>query len=116
VGGVTVTFKVSPARVQVGEAVRFTFRLINNAGQDALLEFPTGQRYDFWATRNEGETWRWSKGRVFVQQITRATIEPQSGLNFAETWTPELAGTYAVHGELRANGYGGELTGELIVE
>jgi hypothetical protein len=116
VGPVTVTFKVEPARVRVGQSVRFTFRLVNNAGKDEQLTFPTGQHYDFWATRGTTESWRWSEGRVFIQTITRETITPQSSLTLSEFWKPERAGEYIAHGRLTASGYERELTGKLVVE
>lgn len=116
VGSVTVTFKVAPAPVKVGQAVRLTFRLVNNAGREEQLTFPTGQRYDFWATRDDREVWRWSTGRVFVQQITHQSIAAQSVISFAESWTPDRAGTYVLHGELTAERYRNDLRGELLVE
>jgi hypothetical protein len=116
VGGVTVTFKVAPARVKVGQAVRFTFRLVNNVGREELLTFPNGQRYDFWVTSGTREAWRWSEGRVFVQAIMHETIASQSGLTFAESWTPESAGSYIAHGRLTASGYERPLTGRVVVQ
>jgi hypothetical protein len=116
VGGVTVTFKVSPARAKVGQSVGVTFRLVNNVGRAEELSFPSGQRYDFWATRNGREVWRWSKGRVFVAEVTRESLAPQSGITFAERWTPDEPGSYIVHGELKAEGYGRDLTGRLEVQ
>jgi hypothetical protein len=116
VGSVTMTFKVTPARVKVGQNVRFAFRLVNNAGREEKLTFPTGQRYDFWATMGSREAWRWSDGRVFVQVVTREQIAPQSAISFAESWVPEREGNYVVHGELKAQGYGRALTGRVTVE
>jgi hypothetical protein len=116
VGPVTVTFKVEPARVKVGQSVRFTFRLVNNAGRDERLTFPTGQHYDFWTTRGTTESWRWSEDRVFIQTITTQTILPQGSLTLSEFWKPERAGRYIAHGRLTAQGYERELTGRLVVE
>lgn len=116
VGDVTVTFKVAPARVKVGQNVRFTFRLVNNAGREKELTFPSGQRYDFWTTEGVREAWRWSEGRVFVQAVTRDVISAQGGVTFAESWVPERRGTYVAHGRLTARGYERELTGTVEVE
>jgi hypothetical protein len=116
VGSVTVTFKVAPARAKVGQAVRFSLRLSNNAGRDEELTYPTGQRYDFWTTSGSREAWRWSDGRVFTQATTKESIGAQSGLIFSESWTPERAGTYVAHGRVTADGYERELTGKLEVQ
>ncbi len=116
VGAVTVTFKIAPARVKVGQHVRFSFRLVNNAGREEKLTFPSGQRYDFWATAGAREAWRWSVDQVFVQAIMHEAIPAQSSISFAESWPPERQGRYIVHGELKAKGYGRELTGRLVVE
>jgi hypothetical protein len=116
VGDVTVTFTVSPARVKVGQNVRFSVRLVNNAGREKVLTYPTGQRYDFWATAGRREEWRWSKDRVFVQAVTEEELAPQGGVTFAESWAPARRGTYVAHGRLTARGYERELTGRLVVE
>jgi hypothetical protein len=116
VGGVTETFKVSPARAKVGQAITFSLRLVNNAGLEERLIYPTGQRYDFWATIGSHEHWRWSDGRVFTQAVTKESIPAQTGTTFTASWTPERPGTYVVHGLLKAERYERELTGKLEVE
>lgn len=117
VGAVTLTFRVEPARVRVGQPVSLRLRLVNNAGQATELTFPSGQRYDYWVTSEDGdEVWRWSEGKFFTQAITTETIRAQGSLSFPEPWTPDAAGTFVAHGELTAQGYAGELTGRVVVE
>lgn len=115
IGGVTVTFRIEPSRPRAGQAVRLTLRLVNNTGNAERLTFPSSQKYDFWVTRDGDELWRWSDDQVFAQQITYQTIEGQGSAVFDETWTVEGQGTLVAHGALEAEGYGGELTGELVV-
>jgi intracellular proteinase inhibitor BsuPI len=115
VGSVSVTFRVDPARVKIGQAVRVGFRLTNSAGKIEKLSFPSGQRYDFWATRGGRVVWRWSKEKVFVQEITHDSIQSQGTISYAESWTPNRAGTYELHGRLTAQGYAGEMRGALVV-
>lgn len=115
IGGVTVTFRVEPSKARTGQTVRLTLRLVNNTGNAEELTFPSGKRYDFWVTRGDDELWRWSHDQVFTQQITNQTIEGQSGVAFDETWTVDGQGTLVAHGELEADGYEGDLTGELVV-
>jgi hypothetical protein len=115
VGNVSVTFSVRPARVEVGRTVSFTLRVINLGGRAAQLTFPTSKQYDFWVTRGENETWRWSDEKLFTQAIEKRTIGPQSAITLSEPWAAGPAGTYTVHGELQADGYRRALTGELRV-
>jgi hypothetical protein len=115
VRSVAVTFKVQPAQVKIGQAVRVGFRLVNSDAKVERLTFPSGQRYDFWATRGSRVVWRWSKDRVFVQEITHDTIDSQGTVSYAESWTPRSAGTYTMHGRLTAEGYAGEMRGRLVV-
>jgi hypothetical protein len=115
VGSVAMTFTVRPARVEVGRTVRFSLKMTNVAGRPAELTFPTSQQYDFWVMRGAKEVWRWSDDRVFTQAIEKRSIEPQSTLALSEPWSAGSAGTYVVHGELHADGYRHDLTGELKV-
>jgi hypothetical protein len=116
VGGVSMSFSVTPARAEVGKAIRFTLRLTNATGKAEELTFPTGQHYDFWVKEADKEVWRWSDDRVFTQEITSDEIEPQGTLVLTESWAPERTGTFEVFGELRADGYKRPLAGELVVE
>lgn len=116
VGPVTVTFKADPATVREGQSVRLSFKLVNNSGQAETLTFPSGQKYDFWATLDGREVWRWSEGKAFTQAIVHEEIAGQGGVTYTETWTPEEAGTYEVHGALAAQDFTGDYSGEVIVE
>ena len=115
VGGVIVTFTVTPGRAEVGGAVRLALRLTNNSGRAEKLTFASGQQYDFWVTDGDKEIWRWSEDRVFTQAIEERTLGPQESLTLAESWTTTTAGELVAHGQLKANGYGRALTGDLIV-
>ena len=115
VGNVSVTFSVRPARVDVGRTVNFTLRVVNVAGREEHLTFPTSKQYDFWVTRGDDEIWRWSDERLFTQAVETRTIGPQSSITLAEPWAAGPAGEYRVHGELQADGYRRALTGELHV-
>jgi hypothetical protein len=115
VGGVTVTFSVRPARVEVGRTVRLALRVTNIAGRPEKLTFPSAQQYDFWVTRGEEEVWRWSDDRVFTQSVEKRTIDPQGTITLSESWVANESGEYRVHGQVLAEGYGRDLTGSLRV-
>jgi hypothetical protein len=115
VGGVTVTFSVRPARVEVGKTVNLALRVVNIAGKPAELTFPSSKQYDFWIVRGRDEVWRWSKGQLFTQAVEKRTIDPQGLLTLTESWVADAAGDYTVHGLLTADGYDRDLTGRLRV-
>ncbi|HVE92747.1 MAG TPA: BsuPI-related putative proteinase inhibitor [Actinomycetota bacterium] len=116
VGSVTVTLRVDPSRVKLGRSVRLTLGLQNVSGQAQTLRFASGQKYDFWATRDGREVWRWSKDRVFTQAEQSQELQGQTGAHFSESWTPGQAGTYEVMAEFAAEGFAGTLRDELVVE
>jgi hypothetical protein len=115
VGSVTVAFKVDPAQAKIGQPVQLALRLVNYAPKIERLTFPSGQRYDFWATEAGHVVWRWSRDQVFVQEITHDEIGSQGSIRYAKTWKPTKAGTYTMHARLTAEGYAGEMRGKLTV-
>jgi hypothetical protein len=115
VGGVAVAFTARPARVEVGRPVRLALRLTNVGGTGKQLTFPTSQEYDFWVVRGDDEIWRWSEDRVFTQAVQRRELPAQQTITLSELWVADTAGTYVVHGEVMADGYGRDLTGRVRV-
>jgi hypothetical protein len=115
VGGVSLTFSIRPARVEVGRTVRFALRVTNIQGRKTELRFPTSKQYDFWVTRGRDEIWRWSDGKLFTPAIEKRTVDPQGAITLSEPWTATPAGRYIVHGELQAEGFRRALTGTLRV-
>lgn len=116
VGDVTMTFRVEPSRVKAGQSVRLTLSLQNSSGRKVELVFPSGQKYDFWVTRDGRQVWRWSADRFFTQAVVRQTLEGQTGTQFSETWQTEGAGTYEAHARATAQRFERPLTGEVVVE
>lgn len=115
VGGVAVAFTARPARVAVGRPVRLVLRLTNLSGTRTELTFPTSQQYDFWVMQGTDEVWRWSDDQAFTQALEKRTIDPQQAITLSEVWVPERSGGYVVHGEVKAQGYGRDLTGRVRV-
>lgn len=115
VGGVAVAFTARPARVAVGRTVRLVLRLTNVSGTRTELTFPTSQQYDFWVVQGDDEVWRWSEDQIFTQAIEKRTIGPQEAITLTEPWVPQQSGAYVVHGEVKAEGYGRDLTGKVMV-
>jgi intracellular proteinase inhibitor BsuPI len=115
VGSVTMTFTVVPGRAKPGQSVRLTIRLVNNAGKQTALTFPTSQKYDFWVTAGGREIWRWSSGRMFTQDVTHQELEGQTGTAFAESWTAAEMGKLVAHAQLKAETYDTGMTADLLV-
>lgn len=115
VGVVTVVFTAAPARAQVGQPVRLTFRVSNNGGKVEHLTSPSAKLYDFWAKQRGREVWRWSKDMSFVQAVTTTDVESQSSKTYTEIWRPTNAGRITVYGELQSSGFTGPMTGTVMV-
>ena len=116
VGDATLSFTVNPSRIEVGKPVRLQLRVTNNGGRPEVLNFSSGQLYDFWVTRGDRELWRWSDDRSFTQALERRTVASQDSITFGENWTTESTGTLTIHGRLLAEGFDRALTGELRVD
>lgn len=74
--------------VEVGaNTVRMVLHVTNPSNQPVVLEFSSGQRYDF-AVRMVGgaEVWRWSADQMFTQALGTQTIGPGATVDFTETW------------------------------
>ncbi len=116
VGVVTMVFTAMPAKVQVGQSVRFRIRLSNNGGKTEELVSPTAQLYDFWVRKGSREVWRWSAGQTFLQSVTTTALQTQATQIYTQTWHPTTTGRFTVYGEMKVNGYEGPLTGKVTVQ
>lgn len=115
VRGLTMTLRIEPSVVERGQGVTMGINVQNNTGREETLRFPSGQRYDFWITEDDREVWRWSEGMLFTQAVETLEIPGGSGESFGETWRADESGELTVHAELMAEGFTGELTGEVEV-
>ncbi|MGQ9523671.1 MAG: BsuPI-related putative proteinase inhibitor [Armatimonadota bacterium] len=95
----------------LGEPVMVTLTISNLGGTPAELTFPTGQKYEFTASRAGREVWRWSAGRVFTQAVQRMSVRPGEEISFRERWNQTDSdgdrvppGRYRISGWLTAEG------------
>ena len=86
------------------DVIELTLELENNSDQPLMLNFSTGQRYEFTISKPPGETvWSWSEERMFMQMLGQETVGPNQVLAYHEQISPELsAGTYTVTGRIVA--------------
>ena len=88
-----------------GDTIELTLELRNDSGDPLVLDFVTGQRYDFAILRTQEDTvWSWSRGKAFTQVLGQETVQPDQGLVYSERIGPELPlGTFQVHGRVTAS-------------
>ena len=86
------------------EVIELTLELRNNSDRPLVLEFASGQRYDFAILGAQGDTaWSWSAGRNFPQVMGQETVLPDQGLLYREQVRPELPpGTFRIVGRIVA--------------
>lgn len=89
---------------QPGETLRMQMQVKNLGPEPVVLQFMTGQTYDFTVHNAEGGlVWRWSQGRMFTQMLQSRTVKPGEGYTLTEEWViPETLppGFYRVRGEI----------------
>ena len=87
-----------------GDVIELTLALQNNSDQPSVLDFSTGQRYDFAILRTPADTvWYWSKERMFMQMLGQDTVQPNQVLVYREQVSPQLpAGTFTIVGRIVA--------------
>lgn len=81
---------VTSLEVKVGgDSVQLRLHATNVTERPVVLEFTSGQRFDF-AIQQEGrEIWRWSTGRAFTQALGSESISPGATLTYSAAWEPE---------------------------
>jgi peptidoglycan hydrolase-like protein with peptidoglycan-binding domain len=84
------------------ESVSITLLKVNLTSQTIVLNYNTGQRYDFKITYPSGKIlWRWSEGKSFVQALGSVNLIPNQCIHYTENFQfppSENAGVYQVCG------------------
>lgn len=80
----------SSVEVEVrGDSVRLVLHVSNPTNQPVVLEFSSGQRYDFAVRTAAGaDVWRWSADKSFMQALGSETIPAGGTLDYSEVWVP----------------------------
>ena len=86
------------------DVIEVTLELRNTSDQPLVLDFSTGQRYDFAILSTPADTvWSWSEGRMFMQMLGQETVQPNQVLVYREQVSPQLpAGTFTIVGRIVA--------------
>ena len=101
-GSLTANFAVA----QKGDAVEFSFRVVNATGRRVEVTFPSGQAYDFIVVDSVGrEVWRWAAGRIFTQSVQNKLLASGEVLSIGEKWMKPKAGKYRAIARLHSSNY-----------
>jgi hypothetical protein len=102
------TAMASSVEVEVrGDSVRMVLHVTNPTDQPVVLEFSSGQRYDF-AVRTAGgaDVWRWSADKSFMQALGSETIPPGGTVDYSESWAPgNRTGSFVAIAELTSTSH-----------
>lgn len=91
---------------QVTEAAaHFRLHATNTSDAPVVLEFRSGQRFDFVVQSADGsELWRWSQDRMFTQALGQETIPPRETVTYEGSWPAQgRTGTFEVVGRITAD-------------
>jgi hypothetical protein len=104
--GLGSSFNVSVA----ADSVRLELYITNVTTEPIVLEFGTGQRYDFAVGLTDGTVvWRWSQDRVFTQALSSETLAAGESRRYAAAWAADRNGDYVAAAWLTASNYPVEL-------
>ena len=107
-GGAVSAGLVSSVEVEVAaNTVRMVLHVTNPTNRPVVLEFSSGQRYDFAVRTADGQdVWRWSADKSFMQALSSQTIAPGATIDFVETWQPgNRTGSFTAIAELVATNH-----------
>jgi hypothetical protein len=104
-GRLVVSVTADAQRYSGDDAIGLTLGVRNNSDSSVVLQFATGQRYDFTILTAEGDTaWSWSADRNFTQVLGQETVQPGQGLLFRRQVQPGLkSGTFRLVGRITAS-------------
>lgn len=100
--GLTVVVETASEAYESGQPIEVAVRAVNRTAGTLVLEFSSGQRYDFWIEDETGQTvWQWSAARSFIQVVGSETVAPDEELVCRETVDIDLEpGDYVVAGAI----------------
>ena len=89
-----------------GETITMVLTIRNRTDTPQALTLPSAQTYDCTVSTAAGkEIWRWSKGRMFAQVLTKMTFSPGESKSFKVTWDRSRSdGSTAPPGQYKAIG------------
>ncbi|MDA0711149.1 MAG: BsuPI-related putative proteinase inhibitor [bacterium] len=74
-----------------GDRIGVRYRLTNISGEDLLLSFSSGQRFDLTLDGQRGRIWTWSEDKDFIQALDSRLLKDQETYEFETEFTLEQA-------------------------
>ena len=113
-----ITIATDRPRYAVGQPIELTLSVANESAAVIVLEFSSGQRFDFLIHDARGETmWQWSQGKGFIQVLGQVRLEPGEILSYAARFEGLLEpGAYSAVGELASSNRPLEAAASFVVD
>lgn len=106
----------STLNVEMKDAPKFTYTVVNNSGKKVELIFPNGQTHDVAVLDSTGrEVWRWSEGRMFTQALQTKLLTHGSQMSYDEQWKNAPAGRYTAVARLNSDAHPLEARTEFVI-
>jgi hypothetical protein len=116
-GGLTLEFKTSAAQLKHGEKLTLTLTATNRSAAPIVLNYSSGQKYDFFAAANvaagvnnrvgaQALLWNWAHDKAFILILGNETLPPGESRTFTADWDGRnnkgelLEGEFALGGRL----------------
>ena len=97
--------------------VTLTFTVTNPSADPVKVVFPSGQKYNLWATDSTTgkSVWTWSADKLFALGVVEETVPAGGSLTFVEKWTPPKSGLYLVRAALTSTSHRSEAYASFVV-
>lgn len=87
-GGATGPLVTTLSVEATSDSVRFLIQVTNATQAPVVLEFRSGQSYDFTVTDGATTVWSWAADMMFTQALRSVTLAPGQTQSFSESWRP----------------------------
>lgn len=85
-GNLSISLSTDKPVYKPGEPVNLILTVRNIGSTHEILQFRSGQHFDFVVTGNGSKVWSWSDGRVFTMATTSMDIAPEAVVEFKAQW------------------------------
>ncbi len=101
-----VSARANKSQFAVGEPIEFAIEVKNVSAEAIDLNFTSGQKFDFFATRKGEKEAIWSYGmnKRFIQSLKTVSLEAGKSLDYSTVWQGAAAGKYKINSLVKANG------------